>query len=33
MLDIVASYNCMQFQGKPMIQNWENGEKLILGMV
>ena len=27
MLDIVASYHCMQFQGKRMIQTQENGEK------
>ena len=27
MLDIVASYHCMQFQGKPMIQTQLNGEK------
>ena len=27
MLDIVASYDCMQFQGKLMNQTWENGRK------
>ena len=27
MLDIVASYRGMQFQGKLMNQTWENGEK------
>ena len=27
MLDIVASYHCMQFQGKLMIQTQENSEK------
>ena len=27
MLDIVASYHCMQFQGKLMNQSQENGEK------
>ena len=27
MLDIVASYRCMQFQGKLMIQTWENSKK------
>ena len=26
-LGIVASYHCMQFQGKLMNQTWENGEK------
>ena len=28
MLDIAASYHCMQFQGKLMNQTWENGKKL-----
>ena len=28
MLDIVASFRCIQFQGKLMIQTQENGEKL-----
>ena len=27
MLYIVASYYCMQFQGKQMCQTWENGKK------
>ena len=27
MLDIVASYHCIQFQGKLLIQTQENGEK------
>ena len=27
MLDIVAGYHCMQFQGKHMIQTKENGKK------
>ena len=27
MFDIVASYHCMQFQGKHMIQIQANGEK------
>ena len=27
MLDIVASYHCMQFQGKLIIQSQEDGEK------
>ena len=27
MLDIVASYHCIQFQGKPIIQTQENGKK------
>ena len=27
MLDIVASYHCMQFQTKLMIQTWENSKK------
>ena len=27
MLDIVASYHCMQFQGKLMNQTWEKGKK------
>ena len=31
MLDIVASYHCMQFQGKLMNQTCENGKKPILG--
>ena len=31
MLDIVANYHCMQFQGKHMIQTQANGEKLHFG--
>ena len=31
MLDIVASYHCMQFQGKRIIQTQENGKKTYLG--
>ena len=31
MLDIVASYHCMQFQGKRIIQTQENGKKPYLG--
>ena len=27
MLDIIASYQCVQFQGKLMNQTWENGKK------
>ena len=34
MLDIVASYHYMKFQGKVMNQTWENGRKnLILGLI
>ena len=33
MLHIVASYHCVQFQGKLMIQTQENGENLILGLI
>ena len=34
MLDIVASYHCLQAQGKLMHQTWENGKKnLVLGPV
>ena len=33
MLDIVGSYHCMQFQGKPIIQTQEDGEKLYFGPV
>ena len=32
MLDIVANYHCMQFQGKLMNQTWENGKKPSLGL-
>ena len=31
MLDIVANYHCMQFQGKHMIQTHANGEKFDFG--
>ena len=31
MLDIVASYHCMQFQGKLITQTQENGEKTFFG--
>ena len=31
MLDIAASYHCMQCQEKLMNQTWENGKKHILG--
>ena len=31
MLDIVASFHCMQFQGKLINQTWENGEKPSFG--
>ena len=27
MLDVVADYHCMQFQGKLMNQTWENDKK------
>ena len=30
-LGIIASYRCMQFQGKPMNQTWENGKKHSFG--
>ena len=30
MLDIVASYHCMQFHGKLMSQTWENGKKKVI---
>ena len=34
MLDIVASYHCMQFQGKLKNQTWETGKKtLLLGLI
>ena len=33
MLDIVGSYHCMQFQGKPIIQTQEDGDKLYFGPV
>ena len=31
MLDIVASYHCMQFQGKLINQTWENNKKPSFG--
>ena len=31
MLNMVASYHCIQFQRKPMIQTQENGKKLHFG--
>ena len=31
MLDIVASYHCMQFQGNLMIQTQENDKKTLFG--
>ena len=31
MLDINASYHCMQFQGKQMNQTWENDKKPSFG--
>ena len=31
MLDIVASYHCMQFQGKLKNQTWENSKKPSFG--
>ena len=33
MLDIVVSYNYMQFQGQLMNQTWENGKNLISGLI
>ena len=33
MLDIVASYHCMQFQGNLMKQTWENTKNLVLGLI
>ena len=32
MLYILASFHCMQFQGKLMNQTWENGKKPSLGL-
>ena len=31
MLYIVASYHCMQLQGKPMNQTWKNNKKPSFG--
>ena len=33
MLDIVPSCNPVQYQGKLILQSWENGENLILGPI
>ena len=33
MLDIIASYHCMQFQGKLKKQTWENGKNPVLGLI
>ena len=33
MLDIIASYHCVQFQGKLKSQTLENGKKLVLGLI
>ena len=33
MLDIIASYHCVQFQGKLKSQTWENGKKIVLGLI
>ena len=33
MLDIVVSYHCMRFQGKLQNQIWDNGKKLVLGLI
>ena len=34
MLDIIANYHYMQFQGKLMNQTWENSKKnLVLGLI
>ena len=30
MLEIVASYHCMEFQGKLMNQTWENDKKNLI---
>ena len=32
MLDIVASYDCMQFQGKLWNQTWEHDKKTNFGL-
>ena len=32
MLYIVVNYHCMQFQGKPMNQTWENDKKIGFGI-
>ena len=33
MLNIVASYYCMQFQGKIKNETWENAKNLVLGSI
>ena len=33
MLDIVPSYNPVQYQGKLMMQTWKNAEVLISGLI
>ena len=33
MLDIIANYHYMQFQGKLMNQTWENSKKIVLGPI
>ena len=33
MLDIIASYHCMNFQEKLMNQTWENGKKPSFGQI
>ena len=33
MLEIVANYHCMQFQGKLMNQTWEIAKNLVLGPI
>ena len=33
MLNIVASYHCVQFQGKLMNQTWNNGKKPVSGPI
>ena len=33
MLNIVASYYCMQFQGKIKYETWENTKNLVLGLI
>ena len=30
MLEVVASYHCMEFQGKLMNQTWENDKKKLI---
>ena len=33
MLDIVPNWNPVQYQGKLIMQTWENGEKTISGLI